>query len=98
MHSMGIPQKSTMTACAQVATPRVRTAVKAGIPHVDDPISKLHSLGVMTQGKLADIASAAAASGVYDLTPPLNSVATGAALLLCARPIPSCVSLPQAVV
>ena len=55
----------------------MRTAVKAGIPHVDDPISKLHSLGVMTQGKLADIASAAAASGIYDLVPPLNSVSTG---------------------
>ncbi len=62
----------------QVATPRVRTAVKAVIPHVDDHVSKLQSLGVMTQNKLADISAAAAAAGItHDLHVPRNNVSTG---------------------
>ncbi len=62
----------------QVATPRVRTAVKAVIPHVDDHVSKLQSLGVMTQNKLADIGAAAAAAGItYELNVPRNCVGTG---------------------
>lgn len=36
----------------QVATPRVRTAAKAEIPHLDDHVSKLHAVGNMTQNKL----------------------------------------------
>ncbi|CAL8462805.1 g2338 [Coccomyxa elongata] len=60
-----------------VATPRVRTAVKAVIPHVDDHVSKLQSLGVMTQNKLADIGAAAAAAGItYELNVPRNCVGT----------------------
>lgn len=61
----------------QVATPRVRTAVKAYIPHVDDHVSKLQSVGNMTQQKLLNIVDAAAAAGIYDLQPLLNSVSTG---------------------
>lgn len=33
----------------QVATPRVRTATKKDIPHINDHISKLHALGNATQ-------------------------------------------------
>ena len=36
----------------QVATPRVRTAVKADIPHIEDHVSKLHAVGAQTQQKL----------------------------------------------
>ena len=56
----------------------MRTAVKAVIPHVDDHVSKLQSLGVMTQNKLADIGAAAAAAGItYELNVPKNCVGTG---------------------
>ena len=56
----------------------MRTAVKAVIPHVDDHVSKLQSLGVMTQNKLADISAAAAAAGItHDLHVPRNNVSTG---------------------
>lgn len=64
----------------QVATQRVRTAVKAEIPHVDDHLSKLQNVGSQTQGKLTDISAAAAAAGVYGLNPPENCVTTGVAL------------------
>ena len=60
-----------------MATPRVRTAVKAYIPHVDDHVSKLQSVGVMTQNKLQNIADAATAAGIYDLQPLHNTVSTG---------------------
>ncbi|KAK9825131.1 hypothetical protein WJX81_002021 [Elliptochloris bilobata] len=57
-----------------VATPRVRTAVKAEIPHVDDHVSKLQAVGIMTQNKLQDIKAAAAAVGVFGITVPHNCV------------------------
>ncbi len=63
---------------AQVATPRVRTAVKAEIPHVDDHVSKLQAVGVMTQNKLQDITAAAAAVGVFNIDVPHNCVTKGA--------------------
>ncbi len=57
--------------------------MKAEIPHVDDHVGKLQNVGAQTQGKLTDIASAAAAAGVFDLLPPENSITTGAAQSLC---------------
>lgn len=62
----------------QVATPRVRTAVKAEIPHIDDHVSKLQAVGIMTQNKLQDITAAAAAVGVFGITVPYNCVTKGA--------------------
>ena len=41
-----------------VATPRVRTAVKAEIPMASDHVSKLNAVGPQTQAKLADVAAA----------------------------------------
>ena len=61
----------------QVATPRVRTAAKAEIPHLDDHVSKLHAVGNMTQNKLQDINSAAIAVGVYNINVPYNTVTKG---------------------
>ncbi|KAK9806750.1 hypothetical protein WJX72_001396 [[Myrmecia] bisecta] len=57
-----------------VATPRVRTAVKADIPHIDDHVSKLQAVGIQTQNKLQDIRAAAAAVGIYDIQVPHNTV------------------------
>ncbi len=54
--------------------------MKAEIPHEDDHVGKLQNVGAQTQGKLTDIAAAAAAAGVYDLQPPENNVVTGARL------------------
>lgn len=67
----------------QVATPRVRTAVKAEIPHIDDHVSKLQAVGIMTQNKLQDITAAAAAVGVFGITVPYNCVTKGAPPLPC---------------
>jgi hypothetical protein len=61
----------------QVATPRVRTAVKADIPHVDDHVSKLHSVGAQTQQKLQDVSAACEAAGVYGVKLPHNCVSKG---------------------
>ena len=61
----------------QVATPRVRTAAKAEIPHLDDHVSKLHAVGNMTQNKLQDISAAAIAVGVYNIQVPYNTVTKG---------------------
>jgi hypothetical protein len=66
-----------MAHAPQVATQRVKTAVKAEIPHVDDPVGKLANVGAQTREKLLDIESAAAAAGVFDLHPPENTVTTG---------------------
>ena len=71
---------NTMCNTAQVATPRVRTAAKAEIPHLDDHVSKLHSVGNMTQTKLQDIKAAAIAVGVHNLVVPLNTVTKGMSL------------------
>ncbi|KAK9790768.1 hypothetical protein WJX73_001816 [Symbiochloris irregularis] len=57
-----------------VATPRVRTAAKADIPHVDDHVKMLAGLGNQTQQKLMDIQAAASAVGVFGLTLPHNTV------------------------
>jgi hypothetical protein len=51
--------------------------VKAVIPHVDDPVGKLESVGDEARKKLLDIMSAALTAGVYDLHPPQNTVTTG---------------------
>lgn len=64
----------------QVATPRVRTAVKADIPHVEDHVSKLHSVGAQTQQKLQDVSAACEAAGVYGVKLPHNSVSKGDAV------------------
>ncbi len=61
----------------QVATPRVRGAVKAEIPHLDDPVKMLEAVGVMTLQKLENISEAARAVGVTNLHVPHNSVETG---------------------
>lgn len=66
--------------CKQVATPRVRTAVKADIPHVDDHVSKLHSVGAQTQSKLQDVSAACEAAGVFGVKLPHNCVTKGAVL------------------
>lgn len=60
-----------------VATARVKGAVKAEIPHVDDHVSKLEGLGVQTQKKLEDITAAAVAAGVPNLQVPYNCVTKG---------------------
>ncbi|KAK9817517.1 hypothetical protein WJX74_004575 [Apatococcus lobatus] len=57
-----------------VATPRVRTAVKAEIPHIEDHVSKLQAVGVQTQQKLQDIQGAAKGVGIFNLTLPMNKV------------------------
>lgn len=64
---------------SQVATPRVRTAAKADIPHVDDHVKMLAGLGNQTQQKLMDINAAAAAVGVFGLQLPHNTVTKGVA-------------------
>jgi hypothetical protein len=74
-----------------VATARVKGAVKAEIPHVDDHISKLEGLGVQTQKKLEDIAAAAEAAGVPNLQVPYNCVTKGgcAAVLFLSAILPA---------
>ncbi len=67
-----------LNANLQVATPRVRTAVKADIPHVEDHVSKLHAVGAQTQQKLQDVSGACEAAGVYGVKLPHNCVSKGA--------------------
>lgn len=55
----------------------MRTAVKADIPHVDDHVSKLHSVGAQTQQKLQDVSAACDAAGVYGVKLPHNCVSKG---------------------
>lgn len=55
----------------------MRTAVKADIPHVDDHVSKLHSVGAQTQQKLQDVSAACEAAGVYGVKLPHNCVSKG---------------------
>jgi len=55
----------------------VAKAVKAEIPCVDDPVSKLEDIGEKTQKKLLDIQVAAESSGVHDLVFPGRSITTG---------------------
>ena len=63
----------------QVATPRVRTAVKPDIPHVDDHVSKLHAVGAMTQQKLQDVRAACEAANIAINVPlPHNCITKGA--------------------
>lgn len=66
-----------LCASVKVATPRVRTAAKAEIPHLDDHVSKLHAVGNMTQNKLQDISAAATAVGIYNIRVPHNTVTKG---------------------
>ncbi|GIL45703.1 hypothetical protein Vafri_2882 [Volvox africanus] len=56
-----------------VATRRTRTAGKADIPSVDDPVSKLEHMGKETVKKLADLATAAEQAGV-EIDIPENCV------------------------
>ena len=60
-----------------MATPRVAKAVKAEIPCVDDPVSKLEDIGDKTQKKLMDIPAAAETCGAHDLAIPERSITTG---------------------
>eukprot|EP00198_Chlamydomonas_reinhardtii_P001203 XP_001690538.1 predicted protein [Chlamydomonas reinhardtii] len=56
-----------------VATRRTRTAGKADIPSVDDPVSKLEHMGKETVKKLGDLATAAEQAGV-EIDIPENCV------------------------
>ena len=62
---------------AQVATQRVKTAQKAEIPHIDEPVSKIENVGVQTQNKLQDIKAAAEQIGVHGLNVVHNCITTG---------------------
>ena len=62
-----------------VATPRVRTAVKAEIPMASDHVSKLNAVGPQTQAKLADIAAAWRAASVAAAASAGGSAGGGAA-------------------
>ncbi|CAK0787075.1 hypothetical protein CVIRNUC_010291 [Coccomyxa viridis] len=59
-----------------VATPRVKSAQKPDIPHIDEHVSKVECIGVKTQQKLLDIKGAAAAVGIQDLNVIHNSITT----------------------
>ena len=81
----------------QVATQRVKTAQKAEIPHIDEPVSKIENVGVQTQNKLQDIKAAAEQIGVHGLSVVHNCITTGQ--LACLRALfgpdhgPDCISL-----
>jgi len=72
-------QKAFMdwTFLLQVATQRVKTAQKAEIPHIDEPVSKIENVGVQTQNKLQDIKAAAEQIGVHGLSVVHNCITTG---------------------
>ncbi|KAL3156040.1 PSII 6.1 kDa protein [Trebouxia sp. C0010 RCD-2024] len=59
-----------------VATQRVKTAQKAEIPHIDEPVSKIENVGVQTQNKLQDIKAAAEQIGVHGLNVVHNCITT----------------------
>jgi len=59
-----------------VATSRVRTAAKKTIPHVNDHVSKLNSVGKATIEKLKDLRRAGIDGGQPDLQIPLDQVHT----------------------
>jgi len=63
-----------------VATRRVKSAVKPGIPHLNDPVGKINGIGKATQQKLADIKTAMQdadfkSSSTFDI--PFDSATTG---------------------
>ena len=66
-----------MRAVVQVTTQRVKTAQKAEIPHIDEPVSKIENVGVQTQSKLQDIKGAAGQIGMHCLDVVHNCVTTG---------------------
>lgn len=68
---------SCALAAVQVATQRVKTAQKAEIPHIDEPVSKIENVGVQTQNKLQDIKAAAEQIGVHGLNVVHNCITTG---------------------
>jgi hypothetical protein len=75
----GIQIPGIMSAASEpfvVATSRVKSAAKTEIPHMNDHVSKIDSVGVQTQKKLEDIAAAAAAANVGHIQVPRNSVTT----------------------
>ncbi|CAL5229296.1 g12594 [Coccomyxa viridis] len=59
-----------------VATPRVKSAQKPDIPHIDEHVSKVECIGVKTQQKLLDIKAAAATVGIQDLNVIHNTITT----------------------
>ncbi len=71
-----------------MATQRVKTAQKAEIPHIDEPVSKIENVGVQTQNKLQDIKAAAEQIGVHGLSVVHNCITTGwlATLNFCLLP------------
>ena len=75
----GVPIKGIAIAVSDpfvVATPRVRSAVKADVPVVTDHVSKLNAVGPQTVAKLADVSAAAAAAGLPPLDVPHVCVTT----------------------
>lgn len=66
-----------MLCALQVATQRVKTAQKAEIPHIDEPVSKIENVGVQTQNKLQDIKAAAEQIGVHGLNVVHNCITSG---------------------
>ena len=60
----------------------MKTAQKAEIPHIDEPVSKIENVGVQTQNKLQDIKGAADQIGVHGLNVVHNCITTGK-LSLC---------------
>ena len=55
----------------------MKTAQKAEIPHIDEPVSKIENVGVQTQNKLQDIKAAAEQIGVHGLSVVHNCITTG---------------------
>ena len=55
----------------------MKTAQKAEIPHIDEPVSKIENVGVQTQNKLQDIKAAAEQIGVHGLNVVHNCINTG---------------------
>lgn len=59
----------------------MKTAQKAEIPHIDEPVSKIENVGVQTQNKLQDIKGAAEQIGVHGLNVVHNCITTGGCIL-----------------
>lgn len=84
---------SCVLSALQVATQRVKTAQKAEIPHIDEPVSKIENVGVQTQNKLQDIKAAAEQIGVHGLNVVHNCITTGQSAALSIL-VPCSVLLP----
>lgn len=78
-----------MSSHVQVATQRTRTASKALIPSLSDPVGKLNGLGGMTVKKLLDLGNQvheARSAVLVDV--PLASASTGVLSKFTAVPLP----------